>query len=465
MTYHEANQLLEQAGRRKKLYPIYLRLKRLDLLFKTLGIDPASPSVHIAGTSGKGSTSSLVAGILQASGYKVGLHTTPHLQTPRERMIVGGQLPSEQGFAQLVHEVYQAAMEVEQLYSYGAFNSQELLFTVAAYYFKKMRVNIAVIETFMGGQYDSTNVIKPLISVVTNVDLDHTKVLGNTIESIAMVKAGVIKPSTPFITGATQASVIEIFRRRCRDLGTPCIIIGEDNWYRSRLLGSHGSILSAQVLESIFANLHLKLLGQHQINNALVALYVTQVLRSLGWLIPDAAIRNAFATAFIPGRLEVVEQDPSIILDGAHNPAKVKALATSLKRIFKDKKVIFVFANKKGKDFKANVKPLLELAAKFILTTLPHNKGQAPERIAEVIREANVPVVTRLDPLQALALARSQVKKDQVICITGSLHLVGQLRNHWYPNQSIQEMTSDDNLWPTLAGEPVRQSEVSGGRR
>jgi dihydrofolate synthase/folylpolyglutamate synthase len=461
MTYAEAITTLEQSSKRKKLYPIYLRLERLNLLFKSLAIDPAMPSVHIAGTSGKGSTSALAAAVLQEAGYVVGLHTTPHLQTPRERMQVNGQLPTELEFADLVDTVYTKVLEIEDNNSYGAFNSQEILFAIAALHFSRQNVDIAIVETFMGGQYDPTNVIRPLLSVITNVDLDHTKLLGKTVESIAMVKAGVIKPETPFLTSATQASVLRIFEQRCQDLNAPYIAVGEENTYKSRLLGLKGSLLSATVLNNLFANLHLNLLGKHQINNALLVLYIIQILRARGWLIEDIAIRQAFAHAFIPGRLEIIQQEPMIILDGAHNPAKSRALATSLRRIFKNKKVVFVFGIKRGKDLTATLKPLLPLAAKFIVTRFSEKKARSTAIVARAIREKGIPVTVRVDPVDALKLAKKQVKKDQYVCVTGSLYLVGKLRDQWYPyHESHGHGTIEDIAWPSLAGEPVRQSEV-----
>ncbi len=466
MTYSEALTILQEVSKRPLLYPIYLRLERMNLLFKKLSLDPTSPSVHIAGTSGKGSTSSLCAAVLKEAGYTVGLHTTPHLQTPRERMQVNGVMPSEAEFATLVEAVWLAAQAVEHEHSYGAYNSQELTFTIAALYFAHMHVDIAVVETFMGGQYDPTNVIQPLLSVITNVDLDHTKLLGKTVESIAMVKAGVIKPNTPFITGATQASVLSIFRQRCRDLQTNCIVIGEHDQHQARLLGQKGSMLSAQVLDNLFANLHIRLLGRHQINNALVVLYIVQVLRSRGWLVADTAIRQAFSQAFIPGRLEIVQQQPLTVLDGAHNPAKARALATSLRRIFRGKKVIFIFAMKKGKNLEESLRPLLPLAKKFIITRFSEKRSRSTAYISSYLRTKGIPVTTRLDPVAALTLAQSQAQTNDLICITGSLYLVGQLRNYWYPTESKSDtVLFDDTAWPSIVGEPIRQTEIGHPER
>lgn len=461
MTYHEAIHFLESCGQRKKLYPIYLRLERLNLIFETLNIDPASPAIHIAGTSGKGSTSSLTAAVLQEAGYKVGLHTTPHLQTPRERMQVNGRMPSEQEFADTVERVAKAMLEIEDNHAYGAFSTQEILFTVAALYFKEQNVDIAVVETFMGGQYDPTNVIRPLISVITNVDLDHTRLLGKTVEAIALVKAGVIKADTPFITSATQQSVLRIFKQRCQRLHSPCIIVGQGSNYRSRQLGQRGSILSAQVLDKLFANLHLRLMGRHQINNALLVLYIIQTLRSRGWLIDDEAIRGAFAKIFIPGRLEIVDQDPLVILDGAHNPAKAKALAGSLKKIFRQRKVIFVFAMKKGKDLELSLRPLLPLAKKFIVTRFSEKRSRSTKSIAKAITDHGIPATIRLDPLAALALAKKQCRDDDYICVTGSLYLVGKVRDYWHPADTLSDNDRfDESVWGKIVGEPIRAIDL-----
>ncbi len=460
MTYNEAITTLETVSRRKKLYPIYLRMERMQLLFDALGLDIASPSVHIGGTSGKGSTSTLCAEVLQAAGYSVGLHMTPHLQTPRERMQVNGVMPSETEFANLVSTVYPTALHLEDTRSYGAYNSQEILFAIAALHFKRSNVDIAIVETFMGGQFDPTNVIKPLVSMITNVDLDHTRLLGRTVEAIAMVKAGLIKVGTPFITAAVQPSVVAIFKQRAKDVNAPYIVIGEQNKHQAKMLGQKGSVLSAQVLDNLFANLHLKLLGKHQINNAIQVLYIAQVLRSRGWLIPDEAIRLAFAHAFIPGRLEIVEENPLIILDGAHNPAKSKALAETLKRLFRKQKIVFVFAMKKGKNFEDTVKPLLPIAEKFIITRFSDKKSQTTSIIAKHLKQRGVSATTRLDPVDAIKLAKRQAKPNTIICVTGSLYLVGQVRNYWFPNAEKALPNFDDTAWANAVGEPIQRAEI-----
>lgn len=465
MTYQDAVHFVGAVSKRKLLSPIYLRLERLRLLFAKLDIDLNAPSIHIAGTSGKGSTSTLCASVLQAAGYTVGLHTTPHLQTPRERMQVNGQLPTEQEFIDLVLTVKEAMAEVEANHSYGAFNNQEIIFAIAALHFKRKHVNIAVIETFMGGQYDPTNVIRPLLSVITNVDLDHTRVLGKSVEAIAMVKSGVIKPGVPFITGAVQPSVLDLLEKRCNDLNTSCIVVGREDYKQSRMLGRKGSLLSVQVLNQLFAKLHISLLGKHQVNNALMVLYILQVMRTLGWLVPDEAIRQGFAASFIPGRLEIIQENPMVILDGAHNPAKTKALANSLRHIFPKKKIIFVFAMKKGKDLEESIKPLLSLGKKFIVTRFSEKKSRSTTHISNYLRSKGLTATTRLDPIEALELAKKQAKKDDIICVTGSLYLVGRVRNQWYPQDKEAPIVSiEDAPWGKIIGEPMRESELIGGR-
>ncbi len=415
----------------------------MEYLFRALGLDPEYPSIHIAGTNGKGSTSSLIAAVLKEAGYSVGLHTTPHLQTPRERFQINGQLPSEEVFALHVERAYRAILEIEANHSFGAFTNQELMFATGMDYFQRQGVDIAVIETFMGGQYDATNIIRPLVSVITNVELDHTGILGKTISSIAMVKAGVIKPQTPFITGATQPEAIQLFKQRCQDMKTECIVVGEENKYRARQLGLKGSLLSAEVLNNLFADLRIGLVGRYQINNAILCLYIAQVLRARGWLIADQAIRDGFERAFIPGRFEIVEHQPLIILDGAHNPAKTRALAHSLRPVLKNQKAIFVFAMKKGKNWEESLRPLIPLAAKFIVTRFSAKKSRSTTVIHRYLKAQGIPVATRLDPQAAIALAKRQVRPNQYICVTGSLYLVGKIRNQWHPYGSHEPEALD----------------------
>ncbi|TSC66166.1 MAG: dihydrofolate synthase / folylpolyglutamate synthase [Candidatus Berkelbacteria bacterium Gr01-1014_85] len=452
--YQQALSLLRQSQQRGLLSPIYHRLRRLELLAHKLQVDLQAPTVHIAGTSGKGSTSLLVSQILMSAGYKVGLHTTPHLQTVRERMQIDGQLITEDQFSQRFEHVYQQALQIEAKSSYGAFQRQELLFMTALLHFQTENVDIAVIETFMGGEYDPTNIIKPLVSCVTNVDLDHTRLLGKDLISIAMVKAGVIKPQVPFVNGAIQPAVSELFARRAEDLGSPYIEIGQKHPRSAKSLGLNGSLLTAEVMNQFFYDLHLSLIGQHQIQNALMSLYLIQVLRSRGWLIADLAIRQGLKQAFIPGRLEIVDHSPLTILDGAHNPAKCTALAQSMRILFPKKRIIMVFAMKKGKDLLPSLKPLTKIVDKIIVTRFSERKGYATTDLAKLVRQNGIPCTTRLDPTKAYELAKDLAGHDGIVLITGSLYLVGLLRCLWHPVAYDGTLQEDHGKLIFQPGEP-----------
>ena len=279
--------------------------------------------IHIAGTNGKGSVAAMLSAILSRAGYPVGLFTSPHLVSFTERFRLGDEEISEERLLALINEVRAAVDDAEPPTFF------EFATAMAFLYFLQSGAAPIILETGMGGRLDATNIVQPLVSVITNISRDHQEHLGEGLLAIAGEKAGIIKPGAPLVTYARQKQVLELFRHRCREAGAPLYQGGID--FKTR--GKSGGSFDYFGLQHHIPGLNLSLRGRHQYGNAAVALAVVELLSRDGFPVPEAAIREGLATARWPGRLEVVAQDPRVLLDGAHNPAAALTLAQNLKQV------------------------------------------------------------------------------------------------------------------------------------
>ena len=409
-TYQQAQRYLEslipdpEAKRKGNL-----RLERIrDLLALLRNPEKKYKSVHIGGTSGKGSTAYFVSALLINAGYKVGLHISPHLQVLTERMQVNNRFIKEEKFVSLVNDVQALVEEVEKRGVYGKPSYFEVLVALSFQYFAIEKVDIAIIEVGLGGTLDATNVTHPLVGVVTNVSLDHTQILGNTVEKIARDKAGIIKQGIEVVTSAIQPSILHIIAQRCKKMG-------------ARLTT-------------------LKPTGLFQEQNTALALAVVKKLEGQGFFVSDEAIQRTLQKARFAGRLEVMQESPLVILDGAHNPAKMKALIVSLQKLFSMMTFTSIVAFKKGKDVKTMLKELLPVTNEFIFTRFHITTDTGgdmslnPEGIVAILREINSPI--------PYTIQEKVILPDTPTLITGSLYFVGEMRNRWYPWQAVLEKRS-----------------------
>lgn len=410
--YNEAMQFLYRfiPTSRQIRYPGEAGLERMRKLLRALG-NPQDkyPSVHVGGTSGKGSTSTMIAKILQESGYKTGLHISPHLQIATERMQVGGRFASEEEFIELINRLRPLTHKLKPTYF-------ELLLAASFLHFAEKKVDIAVIEVGLGGKYDGTNVISPVLVVLTNVGLDHTHILGDTVEKIALDKREIIKPGVPVVTGATQESVKKLIREKAAAVGSQAIFVDTEK--------------GAGVL------------SWYQAKNAQLARRAAKEIKRVGFKkINQKSIGRAFRSFFIPGRLEQVSKNPLIILDGAHNPEKMRATISSL-----DGNYCAVFAATKQKDVKGMLVELIPKTSKLfvtqygVFTDMGRVESLTPQELADVIKEmkkGNYSLVS--EPKQALEKAKEECER---ILVTGSLYLVGEIRNLFYPAEEILKRRS-----------------------
>lgn len=417
-------------------FPAELGLRRMKCFMSLLG-NPQDKytSIHIAGTSGKGSTSYLISKILQEAGYKTGLHLSPHLISERERMQVNGKMISEGDFMSLVNKAIRVSAIVAKS-EFGKITYYEFLLALTFLYFAKEKVNIAVVETGLGGTYDGTNVLKSKIAVVTSIGFDHIHILGKTLAKIAGNKAGIIKNGQRAVISALQKKEAEkVLIEKATKEKVPFFEEGKDFFVKIKEINDKGVTFNYESKHNMFDNIYCSLLGIHQAYNTSVAIRAVEELENAGFDVSKIAIRKALDNAFFSGRLEVRRiKGKTVILDGAHNEDKMKALIKSLKIIWPNKRIIGIVAFKQTKDIASMSKILVESIDEFIITRFSSStdtgkdSSMDQEKIAREIRKSgfNKPVYLTQAVEEAINKALKESKRDELILITGSLYLVGE---------------------------------------
>jgi len=401
---------------------VKLGLERIGALLRGLGAPHERyPSLHIGGTNGKGSTAAIAAAILEAAGYRVGLYTSPHLVDFRERIRVSGQPIPEDTVAELT-ETLQAALG-------GACQPTFFEFTTALafQYFAEMAVDVSVIEVGLGGRFDATNVLTPMVSIITTVALDHRDYLGETIGAIAFEKAGIIKPGVPVVTGRLGAEAEAVVASVASTHGSAWSRLGAD----FRTEGDPCGGFAYRGLRRSCSDLRCPLPGRHQLDNAACALAALEHGARGGLYVPDSAVREGLAAVLWEGRLEHVEEAPSLVLDGAHNPAAAVAVAGYLAD-YRERhpgcRVILVVGMMRDKDQAGFFRAILSIADEVVLTQVPMDRAAAVQQLRASLGEWAGPVHSAAVPADALTLARRLAASSDLICVTGSLMLVGEVK-------------------------------------
>lgn len=412
-----------------------MNLARTRRLLERLG-DPQRDlaCIHIAGTKGKGSTSALIASALVATGRKVGLFTSPHLHRIEERFRVDGQPIPEGRFLELLEEIRPAvlAQDAEGLPGPSFF---EITTALGLLHFARERVDLAVIEVGVGGRLDSTNIIDPLVSVITSISFDHTKTLGDTLGAIAYEKAGIIKPGRPAISGVSGPEAADVIRDVARERGAPLREIGRDFTvaYRppdtplpSPAAGSARVVTWARD----WGTIPLPLFGPHQAHNLGVALATLDVLDEQGLSMPTDLVLAGIAGTSMPARVEIFGARPWIVIDGAHNVASAQALAETLRLCFPNGPRTLVFGTTRDKDLAGQLRVLLPHFDQIIATRYATNPRAVPisQAVAEIEAIRGSAPLQAESPAEALALARRITPEDGVIVATGSLFLAAEAR-------------------------------------
>ncbi len=402
-------------------------LTQVERILKAIG-DPHREiqAIHIGGTNGKGSTAAMIASILQKEGYRVGLYTSPHLIQFTERIKVNGKEIEKEEVAALAEWMRE---RIEEAGITPPFTFFDFTTAMALYYFSKKIVDLAILEVGLGGRLDSTNVVDPLLSIITNISKDHEAYLGKSILKIAGEKAGIIKKGRPLITAATQPHVLRLFSKICREKGSPYFRVGKEFRYISTEAGD----FHYEGLHRKLWGLHLNLKGFHQVINATTALGAMEVLEDLGYPVSVDAMVEGLREVDWPGRLEIVTSSPKVVLDGAHNPAGALVLRESLKKAFQYQHLILLIGVLKDKDFESILHLLTPLADHIILTK-PNNDRAAPPSLLKKALGKNGKRAEIIEDLkEAIERGLSITGQEDLLCITGSLYTVGEARAYFHP--------------------------------
>lgn len=383
-------------------------------------------TIHIAGTKGKGSTAALITSILTTAGYKTGLYTSPHLFSPRERIRIGPRLISEEEFSSCLMQVKSVADEI--------FSSQgsrptffEVYTSMAFLYFYQKKVDIAVVEVGLGGRLDATNVIEPLIAVITPISLDHTRQLGNELTCIAREKAGIIKPNCKTIISHQDDSVLSLLQRICRERKAPFYQVGKDVRFTLVKETPKYQKFKMKGLIRDYPALFLPLVGEHQLWNAATAVATVEALDEKGFKISPHQIRQGLRKVKWPGRIQILSRRPTLMVDCAHNGASARVLSKFLKKFYSRNGVILILAILKNKDVKGIGEPLCSVARQVIITRVKSPRALPPEEIYSKIKVycSREPLIEN-DLKKAIKKAKELARGRGLICITGSLYLVGE---------------------------------------
>jgi len=412
-------------------------LNRMQKLLSLLG-NPHKKihTVHIGGTKGKGSTATMLARMLEANGYNVGLYTSPHVVHLHERITVNAKMISDSEMCGLLNRVY---TPVENISKTDPPTFFEIMTALAFMYFLDKAVDIAVIETGLGGRLDSTNVIRPKVIGITSLSIDHQHLLGDTIDSIAKEKAGIFKRGVPAITVQQEPSAMRVLKSQANAVKAPLSVTGNDidfshRFETSREHGPHTRICLTTPT-SKFEHLRVPLHGKHQAINCGLALAMLDKLKSAGYKIDNNKAAEGLHKVSLAGRMEMIWDDPRIMIDAAHNAASIQALIHAIGQNIPYDSMVVIFGCNNDKDVRGMLERLQYGADKVVFTRSNSAKAMSPDDLAEMYTEICGKMCQTAATLpQALQLAKNAVSKEDLICITGSFYLIGQAKTHFQQN-------------------------------
>ncbi len=398
--------------------------------------------IHIAGTGGKGSVSTMIEAILRRVVPKVGLTVSPYVQVPNEKLVINGRMIRPSEFVALVdsfrrlYESYRATTGDTDL------KYVEVWTALTHWYFARERIDWCVFEASMGGRFDPTNVVVPEVAVITNIDFDHVLQLGPGLADIAWHKAGIIKPGRPVVTGETKPEALAVIRAEADALHAPLFQLGED--YGVAEVRPQGAGITADVwaLDRRIKDLTINSSGSYQALNAATAIATaTLACERHGIPLADDAIRDALAHLMLPGRMETLQDRPPVIIDGAHNPQKMQALASAIRLHYPDRRIILVVGMLATKNAREAVRAIAGVAD-AVVATAPHIIGKPavpPSELAALVKAARpgIEVAAVEDIRAAVRAALRQAGESDVVVITGSIYMLGDVRALWHPTEAL----------------------------
>lgn len=424
-----------------QLHKIKLGLEAMEhFLDKVSRPDKRLRFVHVAGTNGKGSVSVNITTVLARAGYRVGLFTSPHLSSVRERFRINESYISEKAFAWHASRVREVLGDEKITYF-------EFTTAIALLWFVESEVDLVVLETGLGGRLDATNVVRPLVSVITNISMDHEAYLGNDLKSIALEKAGIVKRDVPLVTAAADEISLEVIENRCRELGAPVYRYGqefESTDYDDQGMWSWLSEDSGGKIE--YTGLRCGMKGDYQISNSSLAIACLQLLRKNGFSFTGNDLRQGLLEVHWPGRLECLtlpkrfaekaevsqaEKNSQVryLIDGAHNPAGVDSLLTTLTKEYSYEKLVVVWGAMEDKDLSLTVPAIAALASTVILTKPQGDRAADPDQLMKVIPKELRPRCEMIENVrQALSAAENYAQDGDLVVVAGSLYLIGEVR-------------------------------------
>ena len=405
-------------------------LERVVMLAEMLDhVDKAVPTIHVAGTKGKGSTCALITSILTSAGCKVGFYSSPHLHSLRERVRVGLEPISKEEFAALVPEIWPAVKAVGENGGYGGVSFFEMMTALALVHFRNVGADVQVMEVGLGGRLDATNIITPEVSVITSISLDHVATLGDTIAKIAREKAGIIKQGVPcVIAPQAEPDAMAVFQEVARERDSEILSVEEQYSCEAGDADTRGQSLR---LSGQRSELYLwtPLLGDYQLENIATAVAAIDVLRDRGFDVPDDAVVAGVKEVSWPGRFQVFERDgKTLVVDGAHNPYSVRRLLQSLRGLVSVDNVVLVFSALGGHSADGMLEELSSLSPRVIAVQSRHPRSSRADRVAQSITAAGLNLVAQSDTVAGgLRIALETADAGDLILCTGSLALAGEV--------------------------------------
>lgn len=424
MKYQEAMKYITEVGNFGSNYGLERTYKLLELLDNP---QDKLKIIHVAGTNGKGSTTAMITSMLKGCGYKVGMYTSPFLEEFEERIQINGENIPKEKLAQLITKIkYAVDKVIEEGYNHPT--EFEIITVLMFLYFATEEVDFAVVEVGLGGRLDSTNVITPILSVITSISFDHTNLLGNTLEEIAAEKAGIIKSCIPTVIYPQEEMAERVISSKCQELDSKLYKINKEDAKLINIIKEDKIYQQVKVKLDDEYDVKLPLLGEHQILNLAVALKALEVIKDKAPKLNREIIVKSLATVRWNGRLEIMSNSPYVVIDGAHNIQGITQLDKNIKKYFEYKDMYLILGILADKDVEHMVKVITPKAKKVFTVTPNSMRAETAEELMNEVKKYNESCEAYNDYKNAFEDALKLCKKDDLLLISGSLYMIGEMR-------------------------------------